>query len=142
MDNSDLKEAGLRTTGPRLKVLQLLEKHRDAHLSADEVYHRLRDAGEEIGVATVYRVLSQFESAGIVTRRAFSAERSVYELADEAHHDHLICTRCGQVVEFFDPSLERQQDAVAASHGFHMLYHELNLFGLCAGCQGGGSSPG
>ncbi|MBF0256417.1 MAG: transcriptional repressor [Gammaproteobacteria bacterium] len=135
MDKVDLQQAGLRVTGPRLKVLAVLEAHRDNHLSADDVYRILCEANDDVGVATVYRVLSQFESAGMVKRQVFSSERAVYELAEEEHHDHMICTTCGDVEEFCRAELEQMLEQLAEAHGFKPLYHDLNMYGLCRRCQ-------
>jgi Fur family ferric uptake transcriptional regulator len=135
MSEEDLRLAGLRVTGPRLKVLSVLEQHPDAHLSADDVYRILQDEGEDVGVASVYRILAQFETAGMVKRQAFNADRSVYELAETAHHDHMICKRCGAVEEFCDPELEAKLKTLAERSGFQTLYHDLNLYGICHACQ-------
>ncbi|MEO5344151.1 MAG: transcriptional repressor [Gammaproteobacteria bacterium SHHR-1] len=137
MSEDDLRLAGLRVTGPRLKVLAVLEEYQDNHLSADDVYRTLLEAGEDVGVASVYRILAQFEAAGMVKRLAFNADRSVYELADEAHHDHMICKHCGTIEEFCDAGLETKLDALAQASGFRPLYHDLNLYGICASCGQG-----
>ncbi|MES9903604.1 MAG: ferric iron uptake transcriptional regulator [Sedimenticola sp.] len=129
-----LKEAGLRTTVPRLKILKILEDKGKSHLSAEDVYRILIESGDDVGIATVYRVLAQFESAGVVKKHTFNSERSVYELAEEDHHDHIICTQCGKIEEFFDPELEAKQESIAAKFGFRLFYHDMNMYGLCASC--------
>jgi Fur family ferric uptake transcriptional regulator len=132
----ELKEVGLRVTGPRLKVLALLERHRDQHLSADDLYGLLRDDGEEVGVATVYRVLAQFEAAGMVKRLGFNADRAVYELADEEHHDHVVCIDCGRVAEFCNAEVEAKLDGLVCEMGFRPVFHDLNLYAICSSCLG------
>ncbi len=131
--SSDLKKAGLKTTQPRLKILQILENADIRHLSAENVYKILLDAGEEIGLATVYRVLTQFESAGLVIRHNFEGGRSVFELNDESHHDHMVCLECGKVFEFYDRTIEERQRQIAQQAGFTIDDHSLYLYGVCQG---------
>ena len=135
VDSSDLKQAGLKTTLPRLRVLSVLEKSEVRHLSADEVYRNLLEDDESIGLATVYRVLTQFEDAGLVIRHNFEGGHSVFELNDADHHDHMICVKCGSVTEFFDRRIEEQQEKVAHDHGFTIQDHSLTLFGTCKRCN-------
>jgi Fur family ferric uptake transcriptional regulator len=131
----DLRESGLRLTGPRMKILHLFEHSTQRHFSADDVYKNLLDAQEEIGIATVYRVLTQFEQAGILIRHHFEGERALYELNRGEHHDHMFCTVCGSVSEFFDSSLELLQEKIAKKHSFKLEDHVLYLYGVCAACQ-------
>ena len=135
MNNSDLKKAGLKITLPRVKILEILENARDRHLSAEDIYKMLTESGEEIGLATVYRVLTQFEEAKLVVRHHFSEGYSVFELDLGAHHDHLVCVKCGHVEEFVDELIEKRQQAVADHAGFCMTDHSLNIYGICKGCR-------
>ena len=136
MDSADLKEAGLKTTLPRLRVLSILEHSKIRHLSAEDVYKELLiEENEPIGLATIYRVLTQFEDAGLVIKHNFEGERAVFELNDEAHHDHMVCVNCGNVAEFFDRRIESLQDKVANDHGFTIQDHSLTLYGICKRCQ-------
>jgi len=137
MDNSDLKKAGLKITLPRVKILQILESRASHHLSAEDVYRVLLDSGEDIGLATVYRVLTQFEEAGLVVRHNFAEGHSVFELDHGMHHDHLVCVKCGRVEEFIDSVIEERQKHVAKQAGYTITDHSLNIYGICAGCQGG-----
>ncbi len=122
-------------TVPRLKVLALLENAGDRHMSAEDIYKELLEVGEDIGLATVYRVLSQFESAGLVIRHHFEEGRSVFELDDGQHHDHLVCLKCENVIEFVDPLIEKQQLKVAKANNFQMTDHALYIYGICKDCQ-------
>ena len=124
----ELRKAGLKITLPRLKILEILESAPQRHLSAEDVYRELLDSGEEIGLATVYRVLTQFESAGLVTRHNFEGGHSVFELDDGGHHDHMVCIESGDVVEFFSEDIERLQHEVAKENGFKLLDHSLVLY--------------
>lgn len=130
---TDLKKAGLKTTQPRLKILQILEGADVRHLSAEDVYKILLESGEEIGLATVYRVLTQFEGAGLVIRHNFEGGRSVFELNDESHHDHMVCLECGKVFEFYDRTIEDRQKQIAHQAGFTIDDHSLYLYGVCRG---------
>jgi Fur family transcriptional regulator, ferric uptake regulator len=133
--NTDLRKAGLKATLPRLKILHILESAEHPHLTAEEVYQRLREAGEEVGLATVYRVLTQFQAAGIVIRHHFEGDRSVFEMNQGGHHDHMVCLECGQVFEFFDPAIEQRQRNVAEKAGFTIEDHSLYLYGVCEGMK-------
>lgn len=136
MDSADLKEAGLKTTLPRLRVLSILESSEIKHLSAEDVYKELLlDEDEPIGLATIYRVLTQFEDAGLVIKHNFEGDRAVFELNDEDHHDHMVCVNCGNVTEFFDRRIESLQDKVADERGFKIQDHSLTLYGICKRCQ-------
>ena len=135
MDNSDLKKAGLKVTLPRTKILQILESERDAHLSAEDIYRMLVEAGEDIGLATVYRVLTQFEEAKLVIRHHFAEGHSVFELDSGKHHDHLVCVKCGHIEEFFDKEIEMRQEVVAKKAGYMITDHSLNIYGICGTCQ-------
>ena len=130
-DSKELKDRGLKATAPRLKILELMENSPVRHLSAEDVYRLLINSQFEIGLATVYRVLTQFESAGIVIRHHFEEGRSVFELSSEAHHDHIVCVRCGRVEEFHDDEIEHRQRIVAENMGFELTDHNLNMYGLC-----------
>ena len=129
-ENQELRKAGLKVTLPRVKILQILEgtDPEAQHLSAEDVYRALLDAGEEVGLATVYRVLTQFESAGLVTRHNFETGHSVFELARGEHHDHMVCMESGEVVEFVDPIIEERQRVLAEEHGFELVDHSLVLY--------------
>lgn len=134
-ENQELRKAGLKVTLPRVKILQLLESSETRHLSAEDVYKALIEAGEEVGLATVYRVLTQFESAGLVMRHRFEGGHSVFELHTVEHHDHLVCNKCGRVEEFFDEIIEERQDKIAADFGFEITDHSLYLYGICSDCK-------
>ena len=131
MESGDLKKAGLKVTLPRMKVLEILENSQKRHMSAEEVYLALRDDGSEVGLATVYRVLTQFESAGLVARHNFEGGQSVFELDSGKHHDHLVCVRCGKVEEFFDETIEQHQNHVAEKAGYKLVEHSLVLYVDC-----------
>ena len=134
-ETDELKQAGLKATRPRLMILQLLEDAEERHLTAEGVYRSLLDAGEEVGLATVYRVLTQFEQAGLVKRHHFDGERAFFELDENKHHDHMVCMRCGRVEEFVNDEIERLQQEVAKAHNFRLTDHRMELYGLCADCQ-------
>ena len=134
LDNQQIKEAGLKITRPREKILALLERSERRHLSAEDVYKDLLSQGDDIGLATVYRVLTQFEGAGLVCRRHFEGGQSLFELNSGEHHDHLICVKCGQVVEFVDPMIEERQNAIADQNGFRIEDHSLVIYGICGAC--------
>lgn len=136
MKQSDLKDVGLKITVPRIKILKILEQQTtEKHFSAEKVYNQLLADGEPTGLATVYRVLTQFEEAGLVTRHHFENETAVFELNKEGHHDHIVCMKCGKVDEFFDHIVEARQESIAAELGYTLVDHNLNLYGHCAGCQ-------
>ena len=129
--NEELKRAGLKITLPRIKILAILQDPVNQHISAEDVYKILLDNNEEIGLATVYRVLNQFDDAGIVTRHHFEGGKSVFELSHKNHHDHLVCLKCGKVVEFEDEIIEKRQSDIAASHKIRLTNHSLYLYGEC-----------
>ena len=133
-ESQELKDAGLKITLPRIKILEVLESAEVHHVSAEDVYKLLLAKGEEIGLATVYRVLTQFEQAGLVVRHNFEGGHSVFELSSDNHHDHIVCVRCGRVEEFIDPQIEQRQEEVARQLGFELTDHHLNMYGLCADC--------
>ncbi len=134
-NNAALKKVGLKITLPRLKIMNMLQHPDNHHVSAEELYKKLLDMGEEIGLATVYRVLNQFDDAGIVTRHSFEGGKSVFELTQQLHHDHLICLDCGQVIEFRDEYIEQRQHEIAKEHGIKLTNHSLYLYGTCDGCN-------
>ena len=138
ISNQELRKAGLKVTLPRVKILELLERSPVHHMSAEDVYKALLAAGEDVGLATVYRVLTQFEAAGIVERHHFEGGHSVFELKDSEHHDHIVCVDCGKVSEFHDDIIEQRQVEVATSLGYELTGHSLHLYGRCLRC----SSPG
>jgi Fur family ferric uptake transcriptional regulator len=135
LDNAQIKQAGLKVTLPRIKILQVLETSDKRHMSAEDVYKTLLAKGDEIGLATVYRVLTQFEGAGLVCRHHFEGGQSVFELNSGGHHDHLVCVKCGKVVEFLEEAIEERQQAIAREHGFTLEDHSLVIYGLCSDCQ-------
>lgn len=134
-DQKDLKNAGLKATLPRLKILELFEKSNERHLSAEDVYKVLLNAGDDVGLATVYRVLTQFEDAGLLIRHHFESGKAVFELNEGGHHDHIVCVKCGRVEEFFDEEIERRQKEAAESRGFKMQEHSLMIYGVCDKCD-------
>ena len=127
-DDAELKKAGLKVTLPRLRILELLEDGDKAHLSAEEIYRRLLDAGEEVGLATVYRVLTQFEQAGICIRHNFEEGHAVYELTPSDHHDHMVCLDTGDVIEFTDDIIEERQKKLAEERGYEIIDHSMVLY--------------
>ena len=131
---SHLKDIGLKATGPRLKILDLFERSSARHLSAEDVYRLLLAEEVDIGLATVYRVLTQFEQAGILVRHHFESGKAVYELDEGAHHDHMVCMSCGRVTEFFSPEIEELQNKIAEQHNFRIREHSLYLYGECKDC--------
>jgi|TARA_B100001105_G_scaffold187608_1_gene152143 Fur family ferric uptake transcriptional regulator len=135
-ENKELRKAGLKVTLPRVKILQILENSDNKHLSAEDVYKALIEAGEDVGLATVYRVLTQFESAGLVMRHHFEGGHSIFELTSVDHHDHIVCNNCGKVEEFFDELIEGQQEQIAKKYGFKITDHSMYLYGICQECQG------
>jgi Fur family ferric uptake transcriptional regulator len=131
VEKQDLKRVGLKITQPRMKILALLDQSDQRHLTAEDVYKKLLENNEEIGLATVYRVLTQFESAGLVYRHNFEGGQAVFELAgeDDEHHDHMVCVKTGKVVEFYDEIIEQRQKEIAKEHGFVITDHSLVLYG-------------
>ena len=132
---AELKKAGLKATLPRLKILSILEDSKDRHMTAEDVYKHLIEAGEQVGLATVYRVLTQFEAAGLVMRHNFEGGRSVFEINQGGHHDHMVCLECGKVFEFYDTAIEDRQHRIAEKAGFHIDDHSLYLYGVCEGMK-------
>jgi Fur family ferric uptake transcriptional regulator len=128
---NDLKTTGLKATAPRLKILNLFEHSSVRHLSAEDVYRLLLNEGLDVGLATVYRVLTQFEQAGLLTRHHFESGKAVFELNQGHHHDHMVCINCGRVEEFLDPEIERRQTQIAAERGFAIREHALYLYAEC-----------
>ena len=135
MQNQLLQQAGLKVTGPRTKILQLLEQNSKKHLSAEDIYQLLYNSGESIPLATIYRVLTQFEQASLVIRHNFNNDCAVFELNEGEHHDHLVCVRCGRVEEFVDEVIDAHQCRIAERAGFELLDHRLDLYGICQNCQ-------
>ncbi len=134
-ENQELRNAGLKVTLPRVKIMQILEATESRHMSAEDVYKALRDADEDVGLATVYRVLTQFEAAGLVMRHHFEGGHSVFEMMTEDHHDHIVCTKCGKVEEFYDEVIEAQPQKQAEKKGYTISDHSLYIYGLCQDCQ-------
>ena len=136
MESSELRKAGLKVTLPRMKILDILESTGSVrHQSAEDVYKALLDSGEDIGLATVYRVLTQFESAGLVKRHHFEGGHSVFELNQGSHHDHILCVKCGRVDEFVDETIEQRQKDIAKELGYEMTDHCLYMYGICSKCR-------
>jgi len=133
--NQELKKAGLKVTAPRIKILHMFENSANHHLSAEDIYKNLLQVGEEIGLATVYRVLTQFEEAGLVTRHNFESGHSIFELNQGCPHDHMVCIKCGKVEEFADKSIADRLQKVAADAKFRISDHSLNIYGVCAKCE-------
>jgi len=131
-DPSELKSVGLKATLPRLKILSLFETSNQRHLSAEDIYRVLLTEHEDIGLATVYRVLTQFEQAGLLIRHHFESGKAVFELNQGGHHDHLVCLQCGRVEEFFDSEIEKRQEKIAKERGFTIREHSLYLYVDCA----------
>ena len=127
----ELKSSGLKATLPRIRILEVFQKTQRRHMTAEDVYKALLADGSDIGLATVYRVLMQFEQAGLLSRNHFESGKSVFELNEGSHHDHLVCVDCGRVEEFFDPEIEARQRAVALERGFHLEEHSLALYARC-----------
>lgn len=132
---TELRNAGLKVTGPRVRVLEHLEASDSRHLSAEDIWLALREQGEDASLATVYRVLTQFESAGLVHRHTFEGNTAVFELADDDHHDHMVCTKCGSVTEYVDEVIEKRQHEIAKQHGFEVSDHVHIIYGLCNQCH-------
>ena len=135
MDNQELKKAGLKITAPRLKILEILEHAEPHHMSAEDVYKTLLESGDDVGLATVYRVLTQFETAGLVKRHNFEGGHSVFEIDQGEHHDHMVCMSCAKVVEFVDETIEQRQKTVAEKAGFKITDHSLTIYGICKHCS-------
>ncbi|MGH8278580.1 MAG: ferric iron uptake transcriptional regulator [Gammaproteobacteria bacterium] len=135
MENQELRNAGLKVTLPRVKILEILENNEQRHMSAEDMYKALLDSGEEIGLATVYRVLTQFETAGLVTRHHFEGGHSVFEINQGVHHDHIVCVKCGRVDEFVDEEIEKRQKLIATAKGYEITDHSLYLYGICPDCR-------
>lgn len=131
----ELRRLGLKVTHPRLKVMEIFRRQVGSHLCADEVFQLLVEQGEEIGLATVYRVLAQLDEVGAISRQMFDGTKSVYELNNGVHHDHLVCLQCGRVREFDDSLIETRQLEIAASNGFRLAQHNLTLYGYCTDCE-------
>ncbi|ABC28093.1 MULTISPECIES: ferric iron uptake transcriptional regulator [Hahella] len=127
-ENVELKKAGLKVTLPRVKILSILENADNRHMSAEDVYKALLEAGDDVGLATVYRVLTQFESAGLILRHNFEGAHAVFELNHDEHHDHMVCAETGDVIEFFDPVIEKRQKEIAEEHGYEIVDHSLTLY--------------
>ncbi len=135
LSSNELRAAGLKSTLPRRKILEVMESQDTRHMSAEDIYRSLLESGEDVGLATVYRVMTQFESAGLVTKLNFEGGHSVYELNQGEHHDHILCVKCGKVDEFVDDIIEERQRVIATKAGFSMTDHCLYIYGICAECQ-------
>jgi Fur family ferric uptake transcriptional regulator len=140
LEGKDLRNAGLKVTLPRLKILEILEDGSARHQSAEDIYKALLSSNEDIGLATVYRVLTQFEAAGLVTRHHFENGMAVFELNRGDHHDHIVCIECGTVAEFVDSAIEERQKAVARERGFELHDHSMILYGRCNNCRTRGAA--
>ena len=127
-ENNELKQAGLKATLPRIRILEVLERSVENHLSAEDIYKNLITNGEDVGLATVYRVLTQFESAGIVMRHNFESGHSVYEITPDDHHDHMVCLETGDVIEFHDEIIEKQQEKIVSEMGYEIVDHSMVLY--------------
>lgn len=139
MITDEIKQAGLKVTAPRMRIYEMLEnaaaEGHTEHLGAEEIYSRLREANNDVGIATVYRVLTQFEQAGLVIKHNFEGTQAVFELNQGDHHDHICCVKCGKIVEFVDEEIEQRQLQVAEKLGFKLIEHSLVLYGICSDCQ-------
>ena len=142
-EHDDLKKTGLKATLPRLKVLGIFEKNKDQHLSAEDIFKIMLKTDEEIGLATIYRVLTQFEQSGILIRHHFESGKAVFELNEKDHHDHIVCLQCGFIKEFTNAEIEKQQKLMAEKHGFNIIEHALTIYADCeknpCTCKLGGS---
>lgn len=136
MNKNELRKAGLKVTTPRIKILQLLEKAKPHHMNAESIHQQLKDHGDDVGLATVYRVLTQFETAGLIRRHNFEGGFSVFEIEQGLHHDHIVCERCGMVKEFCDPVIEERQALLAEKSGFAITEHHHTIYGVCEKCRG------
>jgi Fur family ferric uptake transcriptional regulator len=132
LESQDIKKAGLKVTLPRMKILEILESSGQRHMSAEDIYKMMLESNEEIGLATIYRVLTQFEAAGLVVRHHFESGQAVFEINEGEHHDHLVCVKCGKVVEFMDETIERRQKEIARQNGFTLTDHNMILYGECS----------
>ena len=135
MESQELRNVGLKVTLPRVRILEILESSALRHMSAEDMYKALLESGEDIGLATVYRVLTQFETAGLVTRHHFEGGHSVFELNQGTHHDHIVCVKCGRVDEFVDSEIEKRQKQIASAKGYEITDHSLYLYGVCPECR-------
>ena len=135
VESADLKKAGLKATLPRIKILEILEQKAHPHMRAEDVYKSLLVTGDVVGLATVFRVLTQFEAAGLVTRHHFDGGHAVFEINQRKHHDHIVCVSCGKADEFIDETIEERQRAIAKKFGYAMSDHALNIYGTCTECQ-------
>ena len=143
MTNVDeLKSSGLKATLPRLKILEVFQTGKQRHMTAEDVYKTLLAEGSDIGLATVYRVLMQFEQAGLLSRNHFEAGKAVFELNEGKHHDHLVCVVCGRVEEFYDAEIERRQQEIAEERGYELQDHSLSLYVVCNDCKGKAGTGG
>lgn len=133
-DHQGLREAGLKVTVPRVKIIEILENAKPRHMSAEDVYKELVSSGEDVGLATVYRVLTQFQAAGLVIRHNFDADHAVFELDEGDHHDHIVCVKCGYVDEFLDSLIEKRLHEITKKSGFEITDHSLTLYGVCETC--------
>lgn len=133
-EQQNLRKAGLKVTLPRVKILEIISETDQRHMSAEDVYKALLAQGEEFPLATVYRVLTQFEAAGLVSRQNFEGGHAVFELDEGGHHDHLVCMSCGKVVEFMNDTIENLQHEIAEGNGFKLVDHSLTLYGECSDC--------
>ena len=134
MEDHEIRKAGLKVTVPRVKILKIFEDAGKRHLSAEDVFTALQGQQENVGLATVYRVLTQFEVAGLLIRHNFESDHAVFELDTGEHHDHMVCTECGRVQEFVDEDIEQRQHAMAERLGFKMTDHNLTIYGICGNC--------
>ena len=134
MNIEELKNTGLKATLPRLKILEIFQKGEQRHMTAEDVFRVLLEERSDIGLATVYRVLMQFEQAGLLVRSNFDGGKAIYELDEGQHHDHFVCTACGKVEEFFDPEIEKRQQIIAKAKGWVVRDHTMALYGHCAEC--------
>jgi len=135
ISSNELRAVGLKSTLPRRKILEVMESRGTRHMSAEDIYRHLLESEEDVGLATVYRVLTQFEAAGLVAKHNFEGGHSVYELNQGEHHDHILCVKCGKVEEFVDEIIEQRQHDIAKKTGYAMTDHCLYIYGICADCQ-------
>ena len=135
MEDNELRKHGLKVTAPRLKIMHIFESNQLRHLSAEDIYQLLQGQNENVSLATIYRVLTQFEAAGLLQRHNFDSGHAVFEMDGGDHHDHLVCVQCGLVKEFFDEVIELRQEVIAKQEGFEISDHSLTIYGLCSQCQ-------